>query len=177
MALQDTQPDNKNFLSPVGFQFSIKKLPHVNYFCQSANIPDITLAQTDLTNPFINLPSPGTKLTFGALDVTFRIDEDLKNYKEIYNWLIGLGFPDNFEQRTAIARSKNPGIASVGEIFSDASLLITTSAYKTNISIDFVDAYPVSLSTLAFNIATTDIEYLEATASFVYRRYNIVDIV
>ena len=116
-------------------------------------------------------------MTFGALDVTFRIDEDLKNYKEIYNWLIGLGFPDNFEQRTAIARAKNPGVASVGEIFSDASLLISTSAYKTNISIDFVDAYPVSLSTLAFNIATTDIEYLEATASFVYRRYNIVDIV
>ena len=80
MALQGCQPDNKNFLSPVGFQFSIQKLPHVNYFCQSANIPDITLSQTELNNPFVNLPSPGTKLTFGALDITFRVDEDMKNY-------------------------------------------------------------------------------------------------
>jgi len=176
MALQETQPDNKNFLSPVGFQFSIQKLPHVNYFCQSANIPDISLSQTELTNPFINLPSPGTKLTFGALDITFRVDENLKNYKEIHDWLIGLGFPDNFDQRTAIARTKNPGKASVGEIFSDASLLISTSAYKTNVEIHFVDAYPISLSTVTFDIRATDIEYLEATASFIYRRYNIVDI-
>lgn len=177
MALQDSQPENKNFLSPVGFQFSIQKLPHVNYFCQSANIPDISLSQTELVNPFINLPSPGSQLTFGGLDVTFRVDEDLKNYKEIHNWLIGLGFPDNFDQRAAIARGRNPGKVSVGEIFSDASLLISTSAYKTNVEVHFVDAFPVSLSTVNFDIRAADIEYLEATASFVYRRYNIVDIV
>ena len=176
MALQGSQPDNKNFLSPVGFQFSIQKLPHVNYFCQSANIPDITLSQTELTNPFVNLPSPGTKLTFGALDITFRVDEDMKNYREIYDWLIGLGFPDNFEQRSPIARLKNQGKASVGEIFSDATLLITTASYKTNVSVGFVDAYPVSLSTLAFSLIGTDIDYLEATASFAYRSYNILDI-
>ena len=99
MALQDTQPDNKNFLSPIGFQFSIQKLPHVNYFCQSANIPEITLSEVERMSPFIKLPTPGTQLTFGALSITFRVDEDLKNYKEMYNWMIGLGFPDNFEQR------------------------------------------------------------------------------
>lgn len=176
MALQGSQPDNKNFLSPVGFQFSIQKLPHVNYFCQSANIPDMTLSQTEVTNPFVNMPSPGTKLTYGALDITFRVDEDMKNYREIHDWLLGLGFPDNFDQRKAISRAKNQGTVSVGEIFSDATLLITTASYKTNVSVGFVDAYPVSLSTLAFNLMGQDIEYLEATASFVYRSYNILDI-
>ena len=79
MALQDTQPDNKNFLSPIGFQFSIQKLPHVNYFVQSANIPEISLSEVERMSPFVRLPTPGTQLTFGSLELRFRVDEDLKN--------------------------------------------------------------------------------------------------
>tara|TARA_Y100000296_G_scaffold53898_1_gene61738 strand:+ start:366 stop:899 length:534 start_codon:yes stop_codon:yes gene_type:complete len=177
MALQDTQPDNKNFLSPIGFQFSIQKLPHVNYFVQSANIPEITLSEVERMSPFVRLPTPGTQLTFGSLELRFRVDEDLKNYKEIYNWMMGLGFPDHFEQRANIGRSENTGTVSVGEVLSDATLLITTASYQTNISINFIDAYPTSLSTLEFNINATDVEYLEATSSFTYRKYDIVDLV
>ena len=177
MALQDTQPDNRSFLSPIGFQFSIQKLPHVNYFCTSANVPDITLGVTGgVTNPFINLPQPAEKLTFGTLDVVFQVDEDMKNYKEMYNWLIGLGYPDNFEQRSNISRRKG-ATADVGTVFADATLLITTAANKVNIGISFIDAFPTSLSTLQFNIQETDVEYLQATASFTYRKYEILDIV
>ena len=32
-------PKNKNFLSPVGFKFIIGRTPNVDYFCQSASIP------------------------------------------------------------------------------------------------------------------------------------------
>ena len=175
MALQSTQPDNRSFLSPIGFQFSIQKLPHVNYFCTQANVPDITLGQVDqFDTPLIRIPQPGSKLTFGQLDVVFNVDEDMKNYKEIYNWLIGLGFPDNFEQSANI-RTRTP--SSRGTVFSDATLLITTAQYQTNVSVNFVDAYPTNLSTLQFNTQNTDIEYLTATASFVYRRYEILDIV
>ncbi len=177
MALQDTQPDNKNFLSPIGFQFSIQKLPHVNYFVQSANIPEISLSEVERMSPFVRLPTPGTQLTFGSLELRSRVDEDLKNYKEIYNWMMGLGFPDNFEQRANTGRSKNTGTVSVGDVLSDATLLITTASYQTNVSINFVDAYPTSLSTLEFNINATDVEYLEATTSFTYRKYDIVDLV
>ena len=177
MALQDTQPDNRSFLSPIGFQFSIQKLPHVNYFVQSANIPEISLAEVERMSPFVRLPTPGTQLTFGNLELRFRVDEDLKNYKEIYNWMMGLGFPDNFEQRANIGRSENTGTVSVGELLSDATLLITTASYQTNVSINFEDAYPTSLSTLEFNINATDVEYLEATTSFTYRKYDIVDLV
>ena len=37
-ALSD-QPDNTQFLSPLGFNFGIKKLPTTNYFVQSMNVP------------------------------------------------------------------------------------------------------------------------------------------
>ena len=170
MAVQATQPENTSFLAPTGFQFSIQKLPHVNYFCYQANIPDMTLGQVDsITNTFIKLPVPGDKLTFGSLEVRFRIDEDLRNYKEIYDWMTGLGYPDNFDQSAAIRQ----GIQAQGQVYSDASLLITTASNRPNVQISFIDAYPVSLSSLQFDISQADITYLEADVSFAYRKYNI----
>ena len=96
-SLQRTMPENLSFLSPTGFKFAIQKLPHVNYFCTSADIPDITLGQVDQENLFIRIPVPGDKLAFSPLNLSFAIDEDMKNFKEIYDWLIGLGYPDNFQ--------------------------------------------------------------------------------
>lgn len=170
MAIQGTQPENKSFLSPLGFQFSINRLPHVTYFCTNASIPDIAMGQIDtVENTFIKLPIPGDKLTFGLLTLRFRIDEDLKNFQEIYDWLIGLGYPDNFEQRANISR----GIQNIGEVYSDGSLIVTTASYKPNVEVKFIDMYPVSLTSVDFNIEATDIEYLQADVNFAYRKYEL----
>lgn len=170
MAVQPTQPDNTSFLAPTSFGFVIQKLPHVNYFCYQANIPDMTLGQVDsVNNTFIKLPVPGDKLTFGSLELRFRIDEDMRNYKEIYDWMSGLGYPDNFDQSAAIRQ----GIQAQGQVYSDATLIINTAANRPNVQVTFLDAYPVSLSALQFDVSTTDIQYLEADVSFVYRKYNI----
>ena len=50
------QPENTNFLSPVGFDFKVKKLPTVNYFVQAINVPSVTLGQGNIPTPFINIP-------------------------------------------------------------------------------------------------------------------------
>jgi len=174
MALQGSQPSNKSFLSPIGFKFSIKRLPHVNYFCTSAELPDITLGQVDtVENTFIKLPVPGDKLVFSALNLRFRVDEDMNNFREIYDWLIGLGYPDNFDQSLAI----RTGIQAQGETYSDGSLIITTSNFQPNIEVKFIDMYPVSLSAVSFNIEQTDVDYLQADVNFAYRKYELTTIV
>ena len=38
-----TQIQNRNFLAPVGFKFNLQRSPGVAYFCNQANIPDISL--------------------------------------------------------------------------------------------------------------------------------------
>jgi len=170
MANQSTQPDNKSFLSPIGFRFACRRLPHVNYFCTSATIPDISLGGSSaVDNPFVKLPVPGDKLEFGKLNLTFRVDEDMENFQEIYKWLIALGYPDNFGQRAALGRTTS----SAGDVYSDGSLMIMTSSMTPNIEISFTDMYPSSLSSLEFDIEGTDIEYLKATVSFTYRKYDI----
>ena len=37
------QIENRNFLSPTGFKFTLTRTPKVAFFCNQANIPDITL--------------------------------------------------------------------------------------------------------------------------------------
>ena len=166
-------PENKNFLSPLDFRLVIQRLPHVNYFCTNASIPEISMGQVDnITNPFIKMPVPGEKLTFGQLNLRFRIDEDMKNFQEIYNWMIGLGFPDNFNQRAALDRSTT----NTGLIYSDASLIVVTNQYKPNIDVKFIDMYPVSLSSVDFNVEQTSIEYLSADVTFAYRKYQLTPI-
>jgi hypothetical protein len=173
MTEQASQPANKSFLSPIGFKFSIQRLPHVNYFCNSITLPDITLGQVDtITNTFIKLPIPGDKLVFGTFSIRFRVDEDMKNFREIYDWLIGLGYPDNFEQRANITR----GLASIGNVYSDGSLIITTASFKPNVEVKFIDMYPVSIGSLDFSIDGADVEYLQGEASFAYRKYELTTI-
>ena len=173
MSLQRTMPDNLSFLSPTGFKFQIQKLPHVNYFCTSADIPDITLGQVDQENIFIRIPVPGDKLQFSPLNLAFSIDEDMKNFKEIYDWLIGLGYPDNFQQRANLQSALQQRNEKSGLVYSDGSMVITTAQYQPNILIKFIDLYPISIGGLEFSTQSTDIEYLQGSVSFNYRKYEI----
>lgn len=175
MSTQASVPDNKNFLSPIGFRFSMQRLPHVNYFCSSASIPNVSLATIEnVENPFVKLPVPGSKLTYNILNLRFHIDEDMKNYQEIFNWLVSLGFPDSYDQHPRIQRASPTSAAD--PVYSDGSLMIMTNQYKPNIEVKFTDMYPVDLSSVEFDIAQDDIQYLSADVTFAYRKYELITV-
>ena len=91
-------PDNKNFLGQTGFRLVLDRIPTVSYFSQSASIPPVSIGTSNQTNPFTDIPLAGEKITYSPFNLTFRVDEDMINYLEIYNWLVGLGSPENFDQ-------------------------------------------------------------------------------
>lgn len=171
MSALETSPINKNFLSPLGFRFFIKKLPNVNFFVQKVNVPGISIAQNPTTpNPFTKIPYAGDHLEFEELQVTYRVDEDLSNYLEIHNWINGLAFPDNFKQFADLA---NKPVATGEGLKSDASLIITTNGKSPNFVCTFEDAFPISLSNMDFTTTDDSVNYIEATATFLYTQYKI----
>ena len=93
-----TQIQNRNFLAPVGFKFNLQRSPGVAYFCNQANIPDISLGVATQPNYLRDIPTPGDKMDFGDLSLRFLVDEDLTNYMEIQKWMRGLGFPESLQQ-------------------------------------------------------------------------------
>ena len=92
------QPTKLDYASPTQFKFSIIKLPKVEYFCTTANVPGITLGTSAQATPFKDIPIPGDKLDYDTLNIQFLVDENLENYREIHGWLTGLGFPKDHEQ-------------------------------------------------------------------------------
>jgi len=173
------QPDNINFLSPLGFRFVIKKLPNVNYFCQNVAIPSVSMSQASYPNPVINIPLPGSKMTYEPLTIRFKVDEDMKNYLEVMNWLTGLGHPVSFDHTRDLSRSSpvpsvKPG--SAASFVSDGTLVILTNHKNPNLTATFYDMFPISISELQFDSTDSDVLYLECVATFAYRSFSLATI-
>ena len=95
-------PDNLTPLSPNGFMFNVAKLPDMNFFCQQVDLPQLDLGDIEMATPLVMNPIPGEMLTFSELHVQFLVDSEMKNYQAIFNWLNGLGFPQDNTQYTVI---------------------------------------------------------------------------
>lgn len=168
-----SQIQNRNFLSPVGFKFTLSKEPKVAFFCNNAQIPQITLG-TELQSTYLkDLDIPGDKITYEDFTITFLIDEKLQNYMAIHNWITGLGFPETANQYKNLT-TNDDNLRDSKEAFSDGSLHILNSNYNTSAVVKFKDLFPISLSSLEFNSTATDIQYFTAQASFKYTVYNIL---
>lgn len=168
------QITNRNFLSPVGFKFTLAKEPKVAFFCNSARIPEITLGVLQQPSYLKDIDIPSDKLQYGDLIIRFIVDEDMENYMAIHNWLTGLGFPETAQQFKDLVADTNTGLPDLKYQFSDGSLYVLNSNYNTSAIVKFKDLFPVSLSALEFNATQTDVQYFTADVTFKYTIYSIL---
>ena len=99
------QIDNRNFLSPVGFKFTLSKEPKVSFFSNAARIPELTLGTALQPSYLKDIDVPGDKLQYGDFSFRFLVDENLENYLIIHNWMRGLGVPEKFQERQDLINS------------------------------------------------------------------------
>tara|TARA_B100001094_G_scaffold284691_1_gene298352 strand:- start:188 stop:766 length:579 start_codon:yes stop_codon:yes gene_type:complete len=175
-----TPIDNRNFLSPVGFRFALKRSPGVAFFCNQANIPSLDLGIAVQPSYLKDIDVPGDKIQFGDLNLRFLVDEDLVNYMELQNWIRGLGFPDSLREFDNLENESILGLSKFGQqgdnIYSDGTLQILSSNLVPKFQVVFNDLFPYSLSTISFDATDTDIEYFTAEVSFKYTIYNLTDL-
>ena len=185
------QPTKFDYASPTQFKFQLQKLPKVEYFTTACNIPGISLSSALQPTPLKDIPLPGDTVEFNDLEITFLVDENLENYREIHGWMYGIGFPKDRGQYSAlIAANKDRfpttgkdsqshdagkvkyGATPIGPIFSDATLNVLTSKNTANIEVRFSDVFPTALSGLNFDQQADDVNYLSATVTFKYKIYE-----
>jgi hypothetical protein len=169
MTVLTRQPTSPNFLSPFGFQFNILKAPAVNFFVQTAELPGISIGEIEVPNPFAKIKEPGTQLSFTDFNVTFKCDEKLQGYFEIYNWMRKLGFPDTFDEYAELSTDA----ASTDGVFSDISLIILSNEKNPIYTATFKDAFPLTLGPLRFDTTQQSLDYLVVDTTFAYRSYSI----
>ena len=188
------QPTSLDYASPTQFKFQIQKLPKVEYFCTSVNLPTVSISEVRQPTPFVDVPLPGTTLSYGALNMTFLVDENLENFQEIHGWIRGLGFPEDYTEyaggleagadRAPSSKgsvSSEPGKVRFGApsqqaYFSDATLIVLTSKNNPIREVRFRDVYPTSIGELQYDQQATDVQYLTATVTFNYRGYDFAGV-
>ena len=163
-------PTTLNFLSPTGFKFVLPRLPNLEYFVQKVGFPQLSLNPTaGVQTPFSKLVLAGDHVAFDLFTVTFKIDENMASYFEIFDWIVGLGKPDSFDQYAALANTSS--VTGQG-IMSDASLIILNGTMKPNVAVTFYDVIPQTLSGFEFDSTNSGIDYISATATFKFREYK-----
>ncbi len=170
MSAIGNQPDNTNYLSPFGFQLVLQRAPTVKYFAQGVTLPTVSLPEIEQPTPFIRIPYPTDKLLYEPLVIRFRVDEDMKNWLEIYNWMFSLAPPvDKEPYKDAVGGERG----EVYKALSDGTLAILNSAKGITKSFFFHDMFPTSLSPLQFDVTGADIEYLESDVTLRYRFFTV----
>ena len=167
------QIQNRNFLSGVGFKFNLTKFPKVDFFSNSARIPELNLELAQQSSYLKNIAVPGERLTYGDFTLRFLVDENMENYQSIYDWLTGLGFPETTKEFAEIIKDKD-GQRDPKEAFCDGTLRILNSNYRDVEKVKFNDLFPISLTSLEFDATNTDVQFFTAEATFKYTLYKLV---
>ena len=145
------QPKNINPLADVQFRFDVAAIPKTSFFIQTVNLPSITLEGAPVAVPQLqNFTRHTGIITYEPLNVTFMIDEYLKNWQEVFEWM-----------------------TSKENKYTSAVLTVLSSSMNPTMEFHFKDIFPTSLSEVSFDSTTTDPTYQVATVTFNYTQYTV----
>ena len=172
--LSPITPQNTNLLHANKFLLAFSRLPNVQYFCQSLPLPGLSMGEGLQATPFVDLYVPGDKLLYDMLAITFLVDEDLKSWMEIHDWMRAMTYPTEFAEYARLNRLNPPHTSKVKPQYSDAALVILDSSQNSNYRVTFKNCYPTSLSAIQFSTTGQGpLETMTADATFRYDYYNI----
>ena len=168
-------PTNPNHLQPNKFILTFGRTPNMTYFCQSLSVPGISLGEIPVNNPFLDVYSPGEKAIYDLLNVTFMVDEELKSWLEIHDWIRAMTFPTEYAEYRELARL-NKFVSSERDAkpqFSDASVVLLSSSNYPYYRFNFHDVFPTSISTFIMNTQDDPSTIITADATFRYTYYDV----
>ena len=181
------QPTVYDYATGTQWRLAFNRLPKTTWFCTAANIPGITLGEAQYPTPMTDMIVTGDKLTFETLNITFLVDEELQNYRELWDWLVGMGSPVNHSQWSTILTKGDSAIRQFGtddtdprtkttyeesNLYSDSTLIVYNSKNKAKVNVQFKNMFPTTLSSLEYSQELTDVEYFKASATFRYLYYE-----
>ena len=193
-----SQPTVLDYATGSQFRLVLNRIPKTTWFCTTANVPGITLGEAQYATPMSDMFIAGDKLTFETLNITFIVDEELQNYRELWEWITGIGSPvkhtqwsdvlskgdgltttfsaigtdDQLDPRTSSVMQG--GTSTESNLYSDSTLIVYNSKNIPKVEVKFKNMFPTSLSSLEYSQESSDVEYFKASASFRYLYYEFV---
>lgn len=158
-----------NFLSGINFKFAIDRLPNLEYYAQSVNIPSTQLGVTNsFPIPFGQNPIHGDKIEYAPLTVSVRLDEDMDMYLEIYDWIMALAHPEGFKGYKELQDTKS--------VYSDASLIVLNNTMNPGFEVKFYDVFPVYIGDVRLSAIEEDVGPVATDITFQYRFFELMKV-
>ena len=183
------QPTVFDYSQSNQFKINIPIFPLTEWFVVSCNVPGVTMGQGVVPTPLLDVPFIGDKLTYAQFNMTFMVDEQLKNYNELHDWLVNMAAPQKSSQfgaRTSdyvIRPSQSTkfyrdgqevtGSTSDRDLYCDLELYILSSKIIPVAMITMQEAFPVTISALDYTQQDADTSYVQCNVSFAFMLYTI----
>jgi hypothetical protein len=178
MTVLQRTPTNTDLLQTTKYRVTFDRLPGATYFCQAANVPGVSLTEVPFATPFIDLFVPGEKMIYDTFNITFLIDEDMRAWTELHDWIRGITFPTDFKEYVNLQRRATStyirGQSRLSPQYSSAIMTLYTNKNNPSFRVKFVDLFPTSLSSVLFSATDTaeNIAIADATFRFSYYEYE-----
>lgn len=163
-----------SFVNNVNFYMVAERAPQTYFTVVETTLPQVTMGETILPNP-INpgrTPMPGDGLEYSSLDITYLINKDYANYRELLKWMKGAAYPESTDQNKDLVAGSGRSDSNYNKVYSNMAIVAVDSANRPLVEWRFYNAFPVSLDGGAFNTQSTDVEYIRSTATFRYHYFE-----
>lgn len=177
MTIINRNPANKDLLQTTKFLLTFSRLPGLTFFCQSVNLPGVSLSEVPVNTPFVDLYVPGEKIAYDTLNASFLVDEDIQSWQQIHDWIRAMTFPNEFAEYRTMDKLSNISntrkYMGLKPQYSDASLTIYTNKNNPNLRINFKDLFPITLGSILFNSSDSADYVASSDVSFRFSYYDI----
>jgi hypothetical protein len=165
-----TLTTNTSYLQPTGFKLVMdrRNFPNLEYFAQSVVHPSASTPTVDIpTARLTNAAFSGDKIDYSELSCTIIMDEEMKGYEEMLNWMERIV---QTPARTARQVLNNDGSSHEADI----TLSVLSSANNVTRQIRYANAVPVSISEVMFESTVGDIQYITFSVTFRFDYFTLV---
>lgn len=166
-----------NFLSPTSFTFNLSRLPTLTQYVQKVGVPSVNGGSATQPTPLLQIPIRGDQLKYGVLGVTFKLDDKLDNYAELYDWLVDLNHPDSFTESAKISSDTAKGqmqLEAANEgLYSDAQIFVLNAQRQPFLAFHLIKIFPTMLSEFMFDSTVQDINYITCHTIFRFQTFHI----
>ena len=182
------QPTVFDYSQSNQFKVFLPIFPTTEWFVVRANIPSVTLGTADRYTPFVTIQMVGDHITYGDFNITFIVDENLKNYMEMYNWVKNIGFPFEHKQFNVLDRP-DYGNRSGGQkynaekdtyskvndddLYTDILVQIMTGKNNLIAQCEIYEAFPTTLGAIEYSQQETDMTYAMCEVGFAYSWFDV----
>ena len=182
------QPTVFDYSQSNQFKVFLPIFPTTEWFVVRANIPSVTLGTADRFTPFVTIQMVGDHITYGDFSMTFIVDENLKNYMEMYNWVKNIGFPFEHKQFNVLERpdygNRSGGQkynaekdtyskANDQDLYTDILVQIMTGKNNLIAQCEIYEAFPITIGAIEYSQQETDMTYATCEVGFAYSWFDV----